>query len=81
MGHVRLYVDEDASETAVIVGLRARGVELLTTWEAGRLGLSDADQLAFAADQGRALYTFNARDFARCTGKAFRPEVAIRALS
>ena len=43
MGHVRLYVDEDASETAVIVGLRARGVELLTTWEAGRLGLSDAN--------------------------------------
>jgi len=46
MAAVRLYVDEDASETAVIVGLRARGIDLVTTAEAGRLGASDVEQLA-----------------------------------
>ncbi len=31
MSQVRLYVDEDAEEHAVVQGLRARGVDLLTT--------------------------------------------------
>jgi hypothetical protein len=62
---VRIYIDEDASEHAVIQGLRARGVDVLTTAEAGRLGSSDLEQLAFSTDQHRAIYTFNAGDFAR----------------
>ena len=37
MSAVRLYVDEDASESAVILGLRARGIDLVTTFEAGQL--------------------------------------------
>lgn len=65
MSDVRLYVDEDASEHAVIRGLRARGVDILTTAEAGRLGTSDSEQLTFAAEQTRAIYTFNVSDFAR----------------
>jgi DNA-binding transcriptional MerR regulator len=65
MSGTRLYVDEDASEHAVVLGLRARGVELQTTAEADRLGSSDSDQLAYAAEQRRAIYTFNAGDFAR----------------
>ncbi|GIX00146.1 MAG: hypothetical protein KatS3mg111_3478 [Pirellulaceae bacterium] len=65
MSPVRLYVDEDACELAVIMGLRARGVDLLTTLESGRVGASDEDQLAFAAIEQRTLYTFNIRDFAR----------------
>lgn len=65
MSRPRLYVDEDASESAVMIGLRARGVDLVTTGEAGRLGTSDDDQLAFAAHEERAIYTFNAGDFAR----------------
>jgi hypothetical protein len=62
---IRLYVDEDASEAAVVLGLRARGVNLLTTHEANRLGTSDEDQLLFAASESRTIYTFHARDFAR----------------
>ena len=30
MSEVRLYVDEDAGETAVVQGLRARGIDVLT---------------------------------------------------
>lgn len=65
MTTLRLYVDEDACENAVIVGLRARGVDLLTTLEAHRTGTSDLEQLEFAASIQRAIYTFNAADFAQ----------------
>ncbi len=65
MSDIRLYVDEDASEHAVVQGLRARGVEVLTTAEANRLGSTDSEQLVFAAEQGRAIYTFNVGDFAQ----------------
>lgn len=65
MSAIRLYVDEDASEHAVIRGLRARGVDIVTTAEADRLGTSDSEQLDFAVGQNRAIYTFNTGDFAR----------------
>jgi len=45
MSEVRLYVDEDASESAVVAGLRARGIDLLTTMEAKREGTTDEQQL------------------------------------
>lgn len=63
MALIRLYVDEDASELAVVGGLRARGVDLLTTHEANRCGVSDSEQLEFATSQGRVMYTLNAGDF------------------
>ena len=65
MSEVRLYVNEDAGENAVVQGLRARGVDLLTTIEAGQCGATDPEQLAFAVKQGRAIYTFNVGDFAQ----------------
>jgi hypothetical protein len=68
MSDVRLYVDEDASEHAVVQGLRVRGIDVLTTVEAGRSGASDEEQLAFDVNEKRAIYTFNARHFARLHG-------------
>ena len=65
MSEVRVYADEDAGETAVVRGLRARGVDILTTIEAQQCGAADQDQLAFAVQQGRSIYTFNVGDFAR----------------
>ena len=65
MSEVRLYVDEDAGEHAVVLGLRARSFDVLTTSQAGRCGASDRDQLDFAVEQARTLYTFNVGDFAR----------------
>jgi len=69
MSEIRLYVDEDASEGAVIVALRARAIDVVTTAETGHLGAADADQLAWATEQERVLYTFNVRDFARLHGE------------
>ena len=65
MSVVRLYVDEDACEHAVIRGLQARGIDLLTTLEAGQTGTTDQEQLEFAVEQGRTIYTFNVGDFSR----------------
>jgi hypothetical protein len=65
MSEVRVYADEDAGETAVVRGLRARGMDILTTIEAQKCGATDQDQLAFAVQQGRSIYTFNVRDFDR----------------
>ena len=65
MSEVRLYVDEDAGENAVVQGLRACGVDVLTTADADHCGATDREQLAFAAERGRAIYTFNVGDFAR----------------
>lgn len=65
MSDVRLYVDEDAGESTVVQGLRARGIDVLTTVEANLCGATDQDQLVFAAQQGRSIYTFNVGDFAR----------------
>jgi hypothetical protein len=41
------------------LGLRRHGVDVLTAQEAGRCGIADADQLAFAAVQERVIVTFD----------------------
>ena len=51
----------------VVSELRARGHDVLTSLDAGQanLGIPDDRVLAFATAQGRALLTFNRRDFTR----------------
>jgi Domain of unknown function (DUF5615) len=44
---------------AAAVGLRRIGIDLTTTPEAGLIHLSDLEQLSFALDQGRVLFTQN----------------------
>ena len=75
MSEVRLYVDEDAGENAFVQGLRARGVDVLTTVEANRCGTTDHDQLAFATRQGRSIYTFNVSDFASLHAEHLRQSI------
>jgi hypothetical protein len=59
-----LYADEDF-DFQVVVELRRFGHDVLTVQEAGQgnQGIGDADVLAFAIGQGRAVLTFNRRDF------------------
>ena len=72
MSRIRVYVDEDAAEHAVTSALRARGVDVLTTLEAGRTGISDEEQLLFAVSRQRCLYSFNVRDYSRLHGEFLR---------
>lgn len=53
---IKYYTDEHVP-TTVVAGLRRRGIDTLTTSEAGMLGASDEAQLAFAAEQNRVLFT------------------------
>src|SRR4051812_5673808 len=60
---VRLYFDRHIM-ARLAADLRARGYDVLTTEEARLDTAPDEEQLAFAPAQGRAIVTFNIRDFA-----------------
>lgn|SRR5262249_22786306 len=60
----RLFADEDVPQAAVD-HLRALGHDVLTADDAVRKGAADADNLAFAAADGRAVVTHNRRHFLR----------------
>lgn len=57
-----LLLDEDVNP-ALAPLLRQDGFDVRHVDELGRSGLSDEDQLAFAADEGRVLVTHNRDDF------------------
>lgn len=63
MARIRYYTDEQVCR-AVIGGLRQRGVDVLSVPEANKIGASDREQLAFALEEGRVLFTHDA-DFLR----------------
>lgn len=63
MNRIRLYVDADAQRGSLASALRLRGIDVETANEAGLRDASDIEQLAHAAAQGRALYSFNIGDF------------------
>src|SRR5438876_5249902 len=58
----RLYLDQDVPVQLAGM-LRAQGVDVVTTLEAGALGQSDAQQLDDAVAAGRVLVTHNRLDF------------------
>ena len=58
----RFYMDEDLPDRAALI-VRALGGDASSVRELGRDGLSDDDQLRFAAELGRALVSRNERDF------------------
>lgn len=53
---IRFHLDENL-DGSVASGLRMRGVDITTTPEQGLLGVTDEDQLAFAAQERRVLVT------------------------
>lgn len=60
----RYYLDEDVRRSqAVADGLRRRGIDVMTTVEAGRAdqGIPDPDQLSFAVAHGRVFVTEDLR--------------------
>jgi hypothetical protein len=62
---IRLYLDEDAQDSDLVRALRARGVDVLSAFEAGMIEHSDDEHLEYASTQGRILYSFNVGDFHR----------------
>ncbi|MGB3311065.1 MAG: DUF5615 family PIN-like protein [Nodosilinea sp.] len=68
-----LYLDEDVNVlVADLIG--ARGFDVLTVRDAGRLRASDEEQLAYAISQGRTLVTHNRADFEELVQNYFELE-------
>src|SRR5579871_1888053 len=58
---IRFHLDEHVAH-AIADGLRRRGADVTTTADAGLLGASDPQQLAYALAMGRVIFTQD-RDF------------------
>jgi predicted nuclease of predicted toxin-antitoxin system len=62
MAAVTFFIDEDVHE-GLAAALRRQGIDAMNAHECGRKEAKDAEQLAFAVSQQRALMTFNITDF------------------
>lgn len=65
MSAIRIHLDEDADAHALLKALRQRGQDVTSSRERGVLGYTDQEQLEWAREQGRVIYTYNAVDFCR----------------
>jgi predicted nuclease of predicted toxin-antitoxin system len=67
----RFLLDEDLNPTTAEVA-RGLGVDVVGVHEIDRLGLSDEEQLRFAAAEGRILVTRNRDDYLALTTEFYR---------
>lgn len=65
MSNIRLYIDEDSMDKALINGLRARNVDIITVLETKTQSYTDTEQLDLATSLNRVLYSHNISDFCR----------------
>jgi uncharacterized protein with PIN domain len=65
VSQIRLYIDEDSGNLSLVESLRNSGVDVMTTPDANKLSSSDEEQLIWATEQGRVIYTANMGDFCR----------------
>ncbi len=63
MSKILLYIDEDAMDEDFVQALRSRNVDVLTVADVEMLHRSDEQQLVWARENNRVIFTFNARDF------------------
>lgn len=67
---LKFYTDEHVPNS-VVKALRLRGVNVLTTKEAGMLGASDEEHITFAKKEERVIFTQD-EDFLRLHSKGFK---------
>jgi Domain of unknown function (DUF5615) len=59
------YLDEDVIERSLIRALRNSNIDVITTAETNNLGCTDEEQLRWANENKRVIYTYNVGDFCR----------------
>ena len=60
---LRFYFDEDCMRQSLITALRARNVDVVTVYEASMIEREDSEQLEYASQRGRVVYSSNIGDF------------------
>ncbi len=63
MSQIHLYLNEDALSCALVQALQSSSVDVMTVAHANRLSFSDEEQLIWATQQKRVIYSFNMGDF------------------
>ena len=71
---MRLHLDEDADAHALLKALRDRGLDVTSSRELGLLRWSDEQQLTWAFQEARVIYTYNAADFCRLHSQILRQQ-------
>jgi len=65
MSKVLLYIDEDSMDEDFVRALRSRNADVLTVADVGMLNRSDEEQLDWARQNSRVIFSYNIRDFYR----------------
>lgn len=65
MNRICFYLDEDTIKTALIQALRNADLDVVTVADVRRLGYTDEEQIIWATEQKRVIYSFNIGDFCR----------------
>lgn len=63
MNQIHLYLDEDSIEKSLIKAFCNAGLDIVTVADVNRQSYSDYEQLIWATEQGRTIYSYNRRDF------------------
>jgi hypothetical protein len=65
VNRICFYLDEDTIKTALIQALRNADLDVVTVADVRRLGYTDEEQIIWATEQKRVIYSFNIGDFCR----------------
>jgi predicted nuclease of predicted toxin-antitoxin system len=72
---IRLYLDENAMDDRLVRPLHDQGVDVTTVREANLLRASDEQQLLYATQHGRVIYSYNVKDFMALHNKFLEQEL------
>lgn len=67
---MKYYLDEDLNPAIAVAG-RSLGVDVVSAHECGARGMTDEEQFARAAADGRCLVSYHRDDFIAVTRRAF----------
>ena len=65
MSQICLYLDEDSFEKSLVTAFRSTGFDVVTVADVSRQSFSDEEQLIWATEQRRVIYSYNRGDFCR----------------
>ena len=65
MSQIRFYIDEDSVEKSLIAAFRKAGLDVVTVTDVNRQSYCDEDQIIWATEPKRVIYSYNRRDFCR----------------